>query len=75
MSSGIEDEIENLAGGLPDGYVARLCVENGSAWIEVETPEDEVCQIEGDRETCWSMLMRDALYFALHHHEEKGGAE
>lgn len=69
----IEEDLDQLAGALPKGYVVRLCVENGSAWLEVVTPTDEVCQIERDRETCWSMLLRDALQFSLLHSDERIG--
>lgn len=32
---GLLNVIDRLADELPDGYVVKLCVENGSAWVEL----------------------------------------
>jgi hypothetical protein len=66
----IENQLDRLAEKLPEGYVVELCVEKDSAWLQVMTPQLERIPIEGDHETCWAMLMADALNFALIHLEE-----
>lgn len=71
----IENELERLAGALPEGYEVQICVENGSAWLQVVTPSGETFPIDGDSETCWAMLMSDALAFCLVHSSEKSQAE
>lgn len=69
---GIEDELDRLAEKLPDGYEVQICVENGAAWLQVVEPSGETVPIDGDCETCWGMLMGDALMYCLTHSEEKG---
>ena len=32
---------------LPEGYVIRLCVEKGAAWVEVTSPGGSVVPIDG----------------------------
>ena len=66
----IENQLDRLAEKLPYGYEVQICVEKDSAWLQVMTPQLERIPIEGDRETCWAMLMADALNFALIHFEE-----
>lgn len=74
----IENELDRLAEKLPKGYVVQICVENGSGWLQVMTPDLERVPIYGDSETCWAMLTAEALAFALTHFDANGqsaGAE
>jgi len=66
----IENQLDRLAEKLPEGYKVEICVENGAAWLQVIMPKGETVPIDGDCETCWSMLMGDALTFCLNHSEE-----
>lgn len=66
----IEKHLDRLAEKLPDGYEVQICVENGAAWLQVITPKGETVPIDGDCETCWAMLMADALTFCLIHSDE-----
>lgn len=66
----IENELDRLAEKLPEGYEVQICVENGAAWLQVITPSGDTVPIDGDCETCWGMLMGDALGFCLTDFEE-----
>lgn len=66
----IENELDRLAEKLPDGYEVQICVENGAAWLQVITPSGDTVPIDGDCETCWAMLIRDALGFCLTDYEQ-----
>lgn len=66
----IENELDRLAEKLPEGYQVQICIENGAAWLQAITPKGETTPIDGDCETCWPMLIGDALTFCLTHSEE-----
>lgn len=59
----IEEQLDRLKERLPKNYEVQICVEGGEAWLQVITPDFRRVPIEGDDESCWSMLMADALVF------------
>ena len=66
----IEQQLDRLAEKLPKGYEVRIAVEQGSAWLDVMTPALKRVPFDGDSETCWAMLMSEALAFCLNDAEE-----
>jgi hypothetical protein len=64
----IEKQLDKLAEKLPKGYEVQICVEKDAGWLQVKKPTGEIVDIDGDSETCWAMLMDDALRFCIDDH-------
>jgi hypothetical protein len=65
----IEEQMDALAQRLPKNYRVEFCVKQGSAWVQVMTPDLRRVDIESGGESCWAMVLADALTFALQDHE------
>lgn len=61
----MEEEIDRLREKLPNGYMVNIEISNLEANLYVVTPDRRKISLEGDSETCWSMLLSDALGCAL----------
>ena len=64
----LDKAIEHAAEHLPEGYYIELCVENGSAWVNLVTPHD-VISIEPCDESLPQIVKR-TTHMAINHSKE-----
>jgi NADH:ubiquinone oxidoreductase subunit F (NADH-binding) len=64
----IDDLIESISGGLPEGWRVRLEIENGAATVTAIRPDGSEVPIDDDEQEVEGLL-REALHLALDERE------
>lgn len=69
----LAEQIEIAARDLPAGYIIKLGVENGSAWVELfyGAFESEVCAIDCGGWMSLAQQVQEAIDLAIKHNERR----